>query len=115
MGLKNYIFLFVWVFKKKFGVLWDLFWDSLGFVFLEFLNFLIIWSFGIFLIFFGGFCGFFYKLVRLLLKVTEITTEHQKWPKVSQNRIKSSFFCQRAKNTSAGGQSPLQELEVKPA
>ena len=54
-------------------------------------------------------------LLRLLLKVTEVTTEHQKWPKVSQNSIKSSFFARRAKKAVAGGQSPPQELEVKPA
>ena len=61
------------------------------------------------------FLGFFSKLLMLLLKVTEVTTEHQKWPKVSQNSIKSPFFARRAKKTSAGGRSPPQELEVKPA
>ena len=32
------------------------------------------------------------KLLRLLLKVTGVTTEHQKWPRVRQNRIKKTFF-----------------------
>ena len=42
----------------------------------------------------------------LLLKVTEITTDHQN----DQNSTKSSsFFAQRAKNSM--GRSPPQELE----
>ena len=54
------------------------------------------------------------NLLRLLIKVTEVTTEHQKWPKVSQKSIKSPFFARRAKNASDGGRSPPQELEVSP-
>ena len=54
-------------------------------------------------------------LLRLLLQVTEFTTEQQKWPKVSQNTIKSFCFAQMAKKASAEGQSPPQELKVKPA
>ena len=50
----------------------------------------------------------------LLLKVTEVTTEHQKWPKVSQNRMKGSFLPEGQNKPSAGGRSPPQELEVKP-
>ena len=38
--------------------------------------------------------GFFLKLLRLLLSVTEVTTEHQKWPNISTNSVKSSFFAQ---------------------
>ena len=64
--------------------------------------------------FFLGFLGFFSKILRLLLKVTEVTTEHQRWPKVSKNSIKNPFFARRAKYASAGGRSPPQELEVKP-
>ena len=43
------------------------------------------------LIFFGffGCFGFLSKLLRLQLKVTEVTTEHQKLPKISKNSIKS--------------------------
>ena len=50
----------------------------------------------------------------LLLKVTEVTTEHQKWPKIINNRIKRSFYGQRpnGKKASNKGRSPLQELEV---
>ena len=55
---------------------------------------------------------FFKKLLRLLLNSIEVTTEHQKWPIISTNSVKSYFFAQRAKKASAKGQSPLQELEV---
>ena len=50
----------------------------------------------------------------LLLKVTEVTTVHQKWRKVSQNSIKISFFARRAKKALAEGRSPLLELEESP-
>ena len=50
----------------------------------------------------------------LLLKVTKVTTGHQKLPKMGQNSIISSFFARRAKNASAEGRSPPQELEVSP-
>ena len=50
----------------------------------------------------------------LLLKVTKVTTGHQKLPKVVQNSIISSFFARRAKKASAEGRSPPQELEVGP-
>ena len=35
-------------------------------------------------VFFLDFYEFFQKLFRLVLKVTKITTEHQKWHKMSQ-------------------------------
>ena len=35
-------------------------------------------------------------------------------PKISTNRVKRSFFAQRANKTSAEGRSPPQELEVSP-
>ena len=53
-------------------------------------------------------------LLRLLLKVTHVTTGHQKLPKMGQNSIIRSFFARRAKKASAEGQSPPQELEVGP-
>ena len=53
--------------------------------------------------FFGWIFGFFSKLSRF--KVTKVTTEHQKWPKIAQNSI--SFFCCCPKN-------PLQKIEVGP-
>ena len=46
--------------------------------------------------------------LRLLLKVTEVTTEHQKQHK------KLVFFYQWAKKASADCRSPPQELEVSP-
>ena len=46
--------------------------------------------------------------------VTKVTTGHQKWPKMGQNSIRSSFFARRAKKASAEGRSPPQELEVGP-
>ena len=36
-------------------------------------------------------------LLKLLLKVTEVTTEHQKWPKISKTNIKSSIFAEKQK------------------
>ena len=42
----------------------------------------------------------------------EVTTEHQKWPQISTNSVKSPFFVRRAKKTLAIGRSPSQELEV---
>ena len=50
----------------------------------------------------------------LLLKVTKVTTGHQKLPKMGQNSIISSFFARRTKKASAEGRSPPQELEVSP-
>ena len=81
-------------------------------IFLDFcgvFRFLEIYCFDIFLFFF-----FFSKLLRLLLNVTEVTTEHQKWPKISTNSVKSSFIARRGKKASAEGRSPSQELEVSP-
>ena len=56
------------------------------------------------------------KLQRLLRKVTVVTTEHQKGPKISQNskQQNSSFLAQRAKKVSDGSRSPPQELDVSP-
>ena len=40
---------------------------------------------------------FFKKLLGLILNVTEVPTEHQKWPKIIKNIVKTSFLEQRAK------------------
>ena len=61
--------------------------------------------FEIFCIFFV-FLGIFLKLLRLLLKVNEVTNGHQKWPKISKNSIKSPFLLE--------GQNKPRELEVSP-
>ena len=50
----------------------------------------------------------------LLLKVTEVTTEHQKWPNIRQNSIRSPFLPKGQKKASVKGQSPPQELDVGP-
>ena len=55
-----------------------------------------------FLFYFFVFLGFFSKLLRLILKVNQVTTGHKKWPKMGQNSILSL------------GWSPLQQLEVGP-
>ena len=69
--------------------------------FMVFLNFSDLFfedffDFFLFLIFFELF-GFFLKSLRLLLKVNKVTTGHQKWPKIGQNRIIGSFFCPKGK------------------
>ena len=68
--------------------------------------FFLFWDFkclGKFLIFFFGF-----------FKVKKVTTEHQKWPKISTDSVKSSFFCLKGKEIlgrrpvfSAGARSKL--------
>ena len=50
------------------------------------------------------------KLLRLLINVTEVTTEHQKWLKISTNSVKSP----KGKKSLGLGRSPPQELEVSP-
>ena len=57
-------------------------------IFLDFSEFLYFY---IFLIFLQSY------LLRLLLKVTEVTIEHQKLPKININIIKRFFFAQGAK------------------
>ena len=54
-----------------------------------FLGFFKIWEFSKFLGIFLRLLGFFQKLLRLLLKLTEVTTGHQKCPKIS---IRCSFL-----------------------
>ena len=58
------------------------------------------------------FLGFLSKLLMLLLKVTKVTTGHQKLPKMGQNSIISSFFARRAKKASA--EALEVEVEVGP-
>ena len=93
----------------------EIFWIFLGFFFdfrlCFFLGFfLLFWIFLFnFLDFFldnFGFLGFLSKLLRLLLKVTNVTTGHQKLPKMGQNSIINPFFAPRAKKASAKGRSP---------
>ena len=57
------------------------------------------------------FFGFFSSnLVRLLLKVTEVTTENQKLPKINKKKaLKALFLLKGQKNL-----GPLQELDESP-
>ena len=59
-----------------------------------------------------GFClDFLQSNYWLLLKTTEGTTEHQKWPKIGTNTVKSTFLARKKKSL---GRCPPQELEVSP-
>ena len=73
---------FVDFFKDLFNFFW---------MFSRFLDFL---DFDLFFGFFFGFL-FYFIISKLLLKITEGTTEHQKKPKVGKNSIKSFFFPQK--------------------
>ena len=79
--------------KKNFGWFFE--------VFSRFYDFLTI---------FDNWFVWILRSLRLLLKVTNVTIGHQKWPKMGQNSIISSFFAQRAKKASAKGWSHPQEL-----
>ena len=57
---------------------------------------------------------YFILLIRSLLKVTKVTTEHQKRPKLGVNSILSPFFARRVSKASSECQSSLQELEKGP-
>ena len=70
------------------------------------MNALDFWKFFLFsFLDFFVFLEFLSKLLWLLIKVTKVTTGHQKLPKMSQNSIICSFFARRAKNASAGARS----------
>ena len=109
---KNFFFTF-WFFYYFFGFAWH---------FLEFLLiffycfFFLFKTFGVVLIFFIFFYRFiiFFKLLRLLLNNMEVTTEHQKWHRISRNSVKGYFFARRAKKALAEGRSPPQEPDVCP-
>ena len=77
------------------------FWGFFGFLFGIFLDF---WD-----LFLFSFFGFFLKLFFDFLEVIKVTTNSY-W-----GYYKTPKMAQRSKKASAVGQSPLQELEVKPA
>ena len=127
LTLRNKEFFF-WIFflhkfqifgKKNYSLttfdIFDFFLDFFDIYFCLFFLFLHFWDFKTF---FGHFWisfeffGFFSKLLRLLINITKVTTDHQKWLKIGTNRIKASFFCPKGKKSL--GQSPPQELEVSP-
>ena len=65
-------------------------------------SFLLLGFFFSFLIFIfilsSSFFGYYlFKVTKVLLKVTTVTTGHQKWPKTAQNSIISSLFCPKGK------------------
>ena len=64
---------------------------------------MFFWIYEIFWVFFFN--------VRLL-NITEVTTEHQKWPKISTKSVESPFFAPRAKKASVEDRSPPPELKV---
>ena len=68
------------------------FWDLLRLLenFFGFKRIRKYWTF-YFVLFFSS------KLLRLLLKVIRVTTEHQKLPKIGHNSIKCPFLARRAK------------------
>ena len=59
--------------------------------------------------------GFFLKLLRLLLKVTTVTTGHKKLPKIGQNSIINFYFDQRAKKAFGPRPKPSAGARSRPA
>ena len=100
------MFFFYFFYFYFFLIFWFVFYFLIFRIFFE--------IFRIFFLIFFGFFGFLSKLLRLQLKVTKVTTGHQKSQKMAKNSIISNFFAQRTKKDSAEGRSPLQELEVGP-
>ena len=86
---------------------------------LEFLDFFWIFRFFGFFRFLGFFLldfllDFFKLTIRLLLKVTEVPTEHQKLPKRSENSIKT-LFCPKGKKRLGRRPKPSTGARNKPA
>ena len=61
-----------------------------NFGFLDFFKRLFYFCYFCYCFSWGG--GIFSKFLRLLLKVTEVATEHQKLPNIRKNRIKDLFW-----------------------
>ena len=87
--------------------------------FLDSFEFLRFWDIlNIFLDFFGfffGLCGFKIKLLRLLLKVTKVTTEHQRRPKIGQNSTMIFFGARRTKKDLGQRPKPSAGARSRPA
>ena len=89
----------MWLFEI-FGIFWPFknFWGFFGSLCIFFIYFLFLFIFGIFLNFwffvlhFVILFGFFSNLLRVLLNIMEVITEHQKYPKISTNSDKPCFF-----------------------
>ena len=78
-----------------------------------FLTIFFCWGGGNFFVFFL-FLGFISKLLRLLFKVTKVTTGHQILPKISPNSKISPCLDPKGKKALTEGRSPPQELELGP-
>ena len=72
----------------------------------------ILYIFGFFW-WFLRFFGKFSKLLRLLLKVTEVNIEHQKWPKMSTSSVKSFFVCEKGKPSTGAKSNFLSDIRHK--
>ena len=65
--------------------------------------------------FFLFFLHIFFKFLRLPLKITNVTTGHQKWPKMGQKKhIISFFFAKRLKDALAEDRRPPLQIKVGP-
>ena len=103
---KQRFFFYFYLIFFKFRI-FEIFFNFLGFflwffVLIFFFVFLLIYfNLFIYIYFFFWFLWILFKVtIRLLLKVTEVTTGHQKWPKRGQNSI-IRFFCPKG-NESLG-------------
>ena len=105
--MTNFDHFLIWGFFYGFFLLYFYFLFFYILIFLNFWNFL---KFLYFLWIFFWSLGFLSKLPRLLIKVTKVTTAHQKLPKIGQISIISSLFCIKGKKSLS--RSPPQELEV---
>ena len=110
-------FLIFYIFIFYFFILFGFF--LYYFVFFGFFfNFGIFEFFENFWIFFwisSVFLGFLSKLLRLLLKVTKVTTGHQKFPKMGQNSIISSlFFCPKGEKSLGRRPKPSTGARSRP-
>ena len=80
----------------SFSTIFDIYFFIFGFFFMDFLDFFYVLDFLDFFRFlkiYYELFGLFFKLLRLLLKVTKVTTGHQKWTKIGQKiRPTSSLF-----------------------
>ena len=101
----------------NFWIVWGIFFllifDFVGFCFYHYYIYIYIFIFYFYFFSLSRFFLFFLsKLLRLLLKVTKVTTGHRKSPRMGQNNLISFFCCPKCKKSL--GLSPPQELEVGP-
>ena len=85
-----------------FGFFLDIFW----LVFIFFIVFFLNIGFVIILFFILDIFQIIFKVTNVTTKIREVTTEHQKWPKISTNSVKSTYFARRTKKALAKNSSP---------